>query len=399
MRDNSRTAVTTDTLLERAREVARLAAEQAQAIEQQRRLPDELMQAMKDSELLRVLQPAHWGGYERDLRTFVRVATEIAKGDTSTGWVYCILGIHYFWISYVEPALQEEIWGKDSSVMMADSFAPTGTAQEVSGGYRLNGQWSFLSGLWCSDWIAVGARVAPQPDAPAEWTMMFVPKSDYRLDDRWHVVGLQGSDSNTVVVENAFVPHQRVYWLERAERTGISPGQQLHPNALYQLPFIPTLGVALLPTAIGSARSAITHFQEWTRTRAPVYGPGETPLPGTASAHIALAEATTTVEALEGLMMQNTDELVTEYGQPGRVPSAQERAKYYAWRSYIVRQSARVVNRLFELSGGRSLYLQHPLQRIWRDLHAVSQHIALHYEAGLEAYGRTLVGLPSGSPL
>ena len=79
MRDNSRTAPTTDTLLERAREIARLAAEQAPAIEQQRRLPDELMQALKDSALLRVLQPAHWGGYERDLRTFLRVATEIAK--------------------------------------------------------------------------------------------------------------------------------------------------------------------------------------------------------------------------------------------------------------------------------------------------------------------------------
>ena len=82
------------------------------------------MQALKDSELLRVLQPAYWGGYERDLRTFLQVATEIARGDTSTGWVYCILGIHNFWISYVEPELQEELWGEDSSVLMADSFAP-----------------------------------------------------------------------------------------------------------------------------------------------------------------------------------------------------------------------------------------------------------------------------------
>ena len=390
---------TVDTLLERARQVARLAAEQGQAIEQQRHLPDDLMQALKDSDLLRVLQPAYWGGYERDMRTFVQVATEIAKGDTSTGWVYCILGIHNFWVSYVEPELQNEIWGKDSSVLMADSFAPTGTAREVSGGYQLSGQWSFLSGLWCSDWVAVGARVAPEPDAPPEWTMMFVPKTDYRPNDRWHVVGLQGSDSNTIVVEDAFVPHHRVYWLERAERTGTSPGQQMHPNPLYQLPFIPTLGVALLPTAIGSARSAITHFQEWTQSRVSIYGPSDTPPAGTASAHIALAEAVTTIDALEGLMLQCTDEIVSEYGQGKPVPTAQARAKYYAWRSYIVRQSTRVVDRLFELSGGRSLYLQHPVQRIWRDLHAVSQHIALHFESGMEAYGRTLVGLPSGSPL
>ena len=391
--------ITMETLLARAREVARLAAERGQAIEQQRHLPDTLMQALKDSELLRVLQPAYWGGYEQDLRTFIRVATEIAKGDTSTGWVYCILGIHNFWISYVAPELQEEIWGKDSSVLMADSFAPTGITRKVSGGYQLNGQWSFLSGLWCSDWVAVGARIAPQPDAPPEWTMIFVPKADYRVNDQWHVVGLQGSDSNTIVVEDAFVPDHRVYWLERAERTGTSPGQQMHPNPLYTLPFIPTLGIALVPTAIGSARSAIAHFQEWTQNRIPVYGKSETPLPGAASAYMALAEAATTLDALEGLMLQCTDEIVAEYGQGKPVPTPQARAKYYAWRSYIIRQSTRVVDRLFELSGGRSLNLQHPVQRIWRDMHAVSQHIALHYESGMEAYGRTLVGLPSGSPL
>ena len=98
-----------------------------------------------------------------DLGTFVRVATEITKGDTSTGWVYCILGIHHFWIGYVEPELQHEIWGKDSNVLMADSFAPVGKVQPVSGGYRLSGRWSFLSGLWCSDWVAVGAvRTTPR---------------------------------------------------------------------------------------------------------------------------------------------------------------------------------------------------------------------------------------------
>ena len=119
-----------------------------------------------------------------------------------------------------------------------------------------------MSGLWCSDWVAVGARIAPEQDAPPEWTMLFLPKTDYRLNDQWHVVGMQGTDSNTIVVEDAFVPHHRVYWLERAERTGASPGQQLHPGPLYQLPFIPTLGLSLVPAAVGSARSAIAHFQQ-----------------------------------------------------------------------------------------------------------------------------------------
>lgn len=116
-----------------------MAAERRQAIQQQRHLPDDLVQALRKSNLLRIMQPAHWGGYEMDLGTFVRVATEIAKGDTSTGWVFCILGIHHFWIGYVEPELQQEIWGRNTEVIISDSFAPVGVVEPMPGGYRLSG--------------------------------------------------------------------------------------------------------------------------------------------------------------------------------------------------------------------------------------------------------------------
>ncbi len=386
---------TSESLLEKARGIARLAAERTQAIDQQRRLPDDLIGALKESGLFRILLPAHWGGYEMDLGTFVRVATEIAKGDTSTGWVYCILGIHHFWIGYVEPELQQEIWGKDSNVLMADSFAPVGKVQHVSGGYRLSGRWSFLSGLWCSDWVAVGALIAPQPNAKPEWAMCFLPKADYQLDDQWRVVGMQGTDSNTIVVEDAFVPHHRVFWLERSQRTGVSPGHKLNTNPLYRLPFIATLGLALVPAAVGSARAALTHFQQWIEKRVPIYSATGTSQQGMASAQMALAETSTTLDAVEALMMQCADKIMSLTGEQ-LIPTELERMQYYAWRSYMVRQSIRVVDRLFDLSGGHALYLQHPLQRIWRDIHATGQHLALHFEFAMEGYGRALVGLPSG---
>lgn len=388
-----------DGLMRTAREIAQLAAKKASEIESGGRLPNELMQALGESKLLRLLQPRYWGGYETDMPTFVRVATEVAKGDTSTGWVFCILGVHNFWINYVEPELQREIWGKDPATLMADSFAPTGTAERVSGGYQVTGRWNFLSGLWCSDWVAVGALISREPKAKTEWAMMFIPKADFRPEDCWNVVGMQGSGSDSIVVDKAFVPHHRVYWLEHAEKTGHSPGRDLHPNPLYQLPFVPTLGLSLVPAAVGAARAAIEHFREWTTKRQGVYGDHETEAAGTASTQIALAEAVTTVDAVEGLMHRHADELMAEYANSTKVPTSQERAKYYAWRSYIVRQSTRVVDRLFEMSGGRALFLHHPLQRIWRDMHAICQHLALHYESGMESYGRTLVGLSSRSPL
>ena len=77
------------------------------------------------------------------------------------------------------------------------------------------------------------------------------------------------------------------------------------------------------------------------------------------------------------------------------VPTEQKRMRYCARRSYMGRQSIRVVDRLFDLSEGHALYLQHPLRRIWRDVHATGQHLALHFEVAMAGYGRTLVGLPS----
>src|SRR5215471_13276234 len=340
MRENHQAGVTVESLLERARGIARMAAERAQSIEQQRRLPDDLMDALRESGLLRLMQPVYWGGYELDLGTFVRVATEIAKGDTSTGWVYCILGIHHFWIGYVEPELQQEIWGKDSNVLMADSFAPVGKVQPVSGGYRLSGRWSFLSGLWCSDWVAVGALIAPEQSDRPEWAICFVPKADYQVDDQWHVVGMQGTDSNTIVIEDAFVPRHRVFWLERSQRTGESPGHKLNPSPLYRLPFIPTLGLALVPAAVGSARAALTHFQQWIEKRVPIYSTTGTSQQGMASAQIALAETSTTLDAVEALMLQCADKIMSLSGEQ-LIPTELERMQYYAWRSYMVRQSIR----------------------------------------------------------
>ncbi len=387
---------TLDSLLEKARDIAQMASERAQLIEEQRHLPEDLLEALRGSGLLRIMQPAYWGGYEMDLGTFVRVASEIAKGDTSTGWVFCILGIHNFWIGYVEPKLQEEIWGRDSQVLMADSFAPMGKVERVAGGYRLSGRWSFLSGLWCSDWVAVGALASPEEGEKPEWAMFFLPRGDFRLEDEWQVVGLKGTDSNTIVVEGAWVPEYRVFWLERSNKTGEAPGQKLHPSPLYRLPFIPTLGLSLVPPAVGSARAALSHFQKWIQERVPIYRAPSTPQREMTSAQMALAEASTTLDAVEGLMLRCADEIMS-YAYEPRTLSEEERARHFAWRSYMVRQAIRVVDRLFELSGGHSLYLKHPIQRIWRDVHAAGQHLALHFEFAMEAYGRALVGLPSGA--
>ncbi len=344
------------------------------------------------SRLLNILKPARYGGYELDLLTFVRVAVEIARGDASAGWIYAILGIHNWWGGYAHPQLQEELWGDQKERLFADVFAPVGTARPAGNGYWLSGHWKFASGVPWSDFVAVGA-MAPAPDSDApEYMMFFVPRSDYRIEDEWHVVGLRGTASNSVVIEGVFVPHHRVFRLGQLLATGKAPGQDVNPGPLYRLPFIPALCAALVAPVVGAARAAIEEFQRYVKDRVPLFR--DRPQKETASAQILLAEVSARMDAVETLLYRYAQEVMA-YAE--RLLSDSDRARFFAWRAYMVRQAVKAVDQVFDAAGGHAIFRTHPLQRIWRDVHTAAQHVALNYASAMEAYGRTLVGLPSES--
>ncbi|MGH7878038.1 MAG: hypothetical protein ACREQD_00925, partial [Candidatus Binataceae bacterium] len=139
-------------------------------------------------------------------------------------WLYGIMGIHQWWGSYAEPQLQDELWGDNPNRVFADSFNPTGKAELANGGFRLKGRWGFQSGLPWSEWSAVGAITPFEAGAPPEYLMLFVPKRDYRIVDDWHTVGLRGSASASIEVEDVFVPRYRAFRLAETMKTRTCAG-------------------------------------------------------------------------------------------------------------------------------------------------------------------------------
>lgn len=149
----------TRTLTERARRLAPTLRERAEETTKLRRLPDSSWRDLVDSGLVRGLQPAYWGGAEADLRDFYQAVVEVARAEGSTGWVLGVAGVHPWQTSLYPVQTQEEVWGKDPTVINSSSYAPTGKAERVSGGYRLNGRWSFSSGCDHCSWVNLGAIV------------------------------------------------------------------------------------------------------------------------------------------------------------------------------------------------------------------------------------------------
>src|SRR2546423_9107052 len=198
-----------ESLPERARGLAKSFRARADENAHLRRLSDETWRDLVDSGLVRALQPTRWGGGEVDLFEFYDAVIETARADGSIAWVLGIIGVHPWQTALYPEETQQEVWGEDATVMNSSSYAPTGQAERVPGGFRLRGRWSFSTGCDHCTWLNLGA-FAGTADVNGEQVPDFrsflLPRSDYRIDDNWRVAGLQGTGSKDVVVGDAFVP-------------------------------------------------------------------------------------------------------------------------------------------------------------------------------------------------
>src|SRR5512139_4109910 len=168
--------------LERVRSLVPALRERAPACEALRRLPDETVKDYQSLGLLRALQPKSFGGFELDPWTFYEGVMEVSSACASSGWVLGVVGVHNWQMGLFPEQAQRDVWGGDTSVQISSSYAPTGKAERVDGGFRLSGRWSFSSGCDLCDWVFLGC-VAPGEGPVPDMRTFLVPRSDYRIDD------------------------------------------------------------------------------------------------------------------------------------------------------------------------------------------------------------------------
>jgi len=222
-------------LIERAKGLATALRERAGETSNMRRLPDATWRDLIASGILRGLQPARWGGGEVHPREFYSAVSEIARAEGCAGWVAGIIGVHPWETALYPKETQEEVWGSDPTTMNSSSFAPTGKAERVGGGYCLNGRWSFSSGCDHCGWVNLGAiagGIEINGQQLPNFRSYLLPRKDYCIDDNWHVAGLAGTGSKDIIVDNAFVPEPRSisHWDMALGRA--MPGWEVNPAPL-----------------------------------------------------------------------------------------------------------------------------------------------------------------------
>jgi 3-hydroxy-9,10-secoandrosta-1,3,5(10)-triene-9,17-dione monooxygenase len=358
--------------------------ERADEAERLRVVPEASVKEIEETGFFRMLQPKRFDGLESDPVDFYTAVRDIAGACGSTGWVSSVLGVHPWQVALFADDAQQAVWGSDTNVRLSSSYAPTGKAIITDGGYTLSGKWSFSSGCDHATWVLLGGLVFNAEGQVVDFKTFMVPRHNYRIEDVWNVVGLRGTGSNDIIVEDVFIPEANTLSMSETGQCK-GPGQEQNTANLYKLPFHSIFTTTICTPIIGMAYGAYAEHvdMQQKRVRAAYLGEKASLDPFAA---VRIARASSDIDAAWALAMNNIREEVAlvEKGEP--IPLGL-RLKVRRDQVLGTQRSIDAIDALFEASGGRALAEGTYLQRAWRDAHAGRVHAANDPERALQMYG------------
>jgi len=388
--DSQATTPSPEALLAQARSLVPVLRERAADTSEARRIPQSTIDDFWKSDLFYLFKPRKFGGPEVRADIIFQIAGILAEGDGSAAWVWNLLGMHDLFVAHLPLEAQQEYW-TGGNTLGASSFAANGRAIDARGGFRLTGKWSFCSGVDCADWMLLGAKCeAPSPHT--RWVL--VPKSECRIIDDWHVLGLCGTGSKSVVADDVFVPEHRTVRYDEL-LTGQSPGGKIHASPIYRAPLWTIFTLGICAPALGIARGACASFIREMKTR--VYGEDYSQQAKNPMIQMRTAEATAMTDAADLLYQRSLTETIEKIMNQQPL-TLEDRIRSRRDQGYAVQQATRAVDLVLSAQGGRGLSSASHIQRAMRDLHALSAHIMAGWDMPALAYGQFILGGEISNP-
>jgi 3-hydroxy-9,10-secoandrosta-1,3,5(10)-triene-9,17-dione monooxygenase len=361
-------------LLAAARAMGPSLRERAARCKAERRVPDETVADFHEAGFFRILQPEQWGGLAMDPQVFYSVGLEVARHCPSSAWILGVIAVHNWQLALFDDQAARDVWADDPSVLISSSYAPVGKVKVVEGGFRLSGRWSFSSGSEHCKWVFLGA-VVPTPEAPfdmANYRTFLLPLDDYEIVDNWDVVGLQGTGSHDIVVDDVFVPEHRTH----KSMDGFlcaNPGNLVNTAPLYRMPFMQVFVRAVCTATLGALDGALEEFIGVARTRQ--VGPAK--MKDDPFARQLAAEVRSSIEEMKLTMLRNFDAMMLHTRAAEPIPE-EDRVRYRYDSAVVADRCLALSGRMLKAAGSGAIRMDSRLLSMHLDIMASQAHVANH---------------------
>ena len=312
---------------------------------------------------------------------------ELANGCGSQAWVAGVYGEHACLVGHFPDDAQRDVWGKNDSALISSAYFPAGKVGRVDGGYVLDGQWHFSSGVHHADWTVVGGLVHGK-SGPPEMVFFLVPAAERHLVDDWRTLGMAGTGSCSFDLKKCFVPEHRTC-TAKSIADGTAPGAEVNIAPVFRLPIIGYAHTQLCSVLVGTAEGLVTEFGEFLRTR----HKSGAPMPTLENLQTRLTEASAEVRAARLLLLVGARSFMSRL-EAGHTLGEGDATPVERDGCYAAVLAKRAANRVFEATGAHSMFEGNRMQRIYRDVVTAGSHIALNWDKAAIDYGRRAMGLP-----
>ena len=286
---------------------------------------------------------------------------------------------------------QEDVWGESPDAVACSGLAFGGEASLAIGGYRVSGRWSFSSGSDHSAWVFVHSNAPTESEEPSRRTAYYlVPRDEFEIVDTWHVVGLSGTGSKDIVINDVFVPEHRRLFVDDANE-GRAPGTRVNPGPLYRMPRMATSPFLLTAPTIGLTEALLDLFLESIRTKAS----RGVKLAELGTIQMRVAEAAAEVDAARLLLERDCTETMSLMRR-GDTLTLEQRARNRRDMAYASTLCTRAADRLFTATGGTGLYDGNEMRRQFHDIRAIGAHFVNSWDVAGTTFTKVTLGLEPG---
>lgn len=348
----------------------------------------EVVDALEAEGLFKLLVPKRLGGQEASVRTTVDVLAEISRGDGATGWIASLLNAGtWFGTTFSEDA-QNDVFGPNPDSRISAIFTPGSSARRVDGGYVVSGRWPWASGGFAANWAALGLALDVAQGEDPRGIALF-SRDQYTIEQSWFVTGMKGTASNTIVMNEQFVPDHRIQpFANMRDADYLTPHVNVERNS--RLAFIPVAALVLIAPQLGLARHALELTLQKLPRKAVAYT-RYTEARNSPAHHAGVAQAATKVRLAE-LLARQAAEIIDYSADRAEMPSITSRAQIRNDVGAVAELCKDAIDALLTANGASSFGDSSVLARVWLDSEIAARHAYVTPDVGREVYGRVLLG-------